>query len=337
MDVAVLVTDGVSDLGLSAVLEVFTVANSLLPETDPEATPWRVRTISQGESVRTAHEHLVPTLPLARCETADILVVPAMLAMSADRIISRVSDPVNRPVLEHISAARSHGTQLAAACTGTFQLAEAGVLDGLRATTNWTISPQFRKRYPKVEVVEAYTVYHADGVTTAGAAIAHLDLALALIARLSPDTAQLAGRYLLAGDRRRQSVVPEVVARGDSLVVGFQRWVAGHVGEQFQIADVARELGVTPRSLQRATHDELGMSPKEFVDEIRLERATQLLHTTSMTVESIAGRVGYLNPGTLRTLFRRRRGRTISEVRASSVCWASDVPGGGNSADRLLP
>ncbi len=108
---------------------------------------------------------------------------------------------------------------------------------------------------------------------------------------------------------------------GDSLVADFERWVRDYIAEQFSITQVARSLGVTLRSLQRATHAEIGMSPRDFVNEVRLERATQLLHSTSFTVDAVATRVGYLNAGTLRSLFRRRRGRTTADVRASPLVW----------------
>lgn len=81
------------------------------------------------------------------------------------------------------------------------------------------------------------------------------------------------------------------------------------------------DLGVTERSLQRATQAELGMSPRDFVNDIRLEHAAFLLRTTSLPLEAIASRVGYLNAGTLRGLVRRRRGMTIAQLRATPLAW----------------
>ena len=160
-------------------------------------------------------------------------------------------------------------------------------------------------------------------IATAAAALAHLDLALATVAGHSPAQAERAARMLLAGSggEQRDYIVPQVIARGNSLVAAFERWVRGHIAEQFLITDAARELGVTVRSLQRATQAEIGMSPRDFVNEIRLERATRLLRTTNATVETVAARVGYLNAGPLRGLFRRRRGRSIAEVRATPMAW----------------
>jgi len=325
MEAAVLVIDGVADFGLAAVLETFNMANALLSELESPPAPWHVRTASLDTSVRSSHGHLVPTTPLDDLRgELDVMIMPAVGVLDAGELVNRMSAPANHPLLERISAAHQHGTHLAAACTGTFFLAEAGVLDGLQATTSWWLGPTFRRRYPKVDVHEGRTLCQAKGMTTAGASISHLDLALSLISPVSPALAELVARYLAIADRGPQIEfsIPEIVARGHSLVASFERWVREHLADQFAITDAARALGVTPRSLQRATQAELGTSPRDFIDEIRLERATRLLRTTTMPVDAIAAKVGYLNAGTLRALFRRRRGRTIAEVRGVDAVWS---------------
>lgn len=324
------VIDGVADFGFTAVLETFNMANALLSELDCPPAPWRVRTTSLGSTIRSSHGHLVPTTPLDDLGSEiDVVIIPAVGIPDVSRLIDVVSAPANRPLLERISAAGRHGAHLAAACTGTFFLAEAGALDGLEATTSWWLGPTFRRRYPKVDVHEGRTLCRTTRVTTAGASLSHLDLALSLITPSSPALAELVARYLMVGDRRTQIefAIPEVIARGNSLVAAFERWVRQHLTDQFAITDAAHTLGVNVRSLQRATQAELGMSPRDFIDEIRLEQATRLLRTTTLTVDTIATKVGYLNAGTLRALFRRRRGRTIADVRASATGWEL-TPGG---------
>jgi transcriptional regulator GlxA family with amidase domain len=87
------------------------------------------------------------------------------------------------------------------------------------------------------------------------------------------------------------------------------------VAEPLQISGVAAAIGVSERTLQRATAAVLGMSPIDFLHEIRLDEATFLLRTTNQTVDAVAAAVGYQNTSTLRTLVRRRRGTTISALR----------------------
>jgi transcriptional regulator GlxA family with amidase domain len=317
MRVAVFVVDGVADFGLSAVLETLRTAGMLRTELPSPPEPVTVRTVGLGAQVRTGNGYLAPTLPAAELGgDDDVIVVPALAVLDAERLVGLVADAAARPAREAIGAAAARGAHLAAACTGTFLLAEAGVLDGEPATTSWWLGPAFRRRYPRVALDERRILCRGAGVTTAGAALAHVDLALSLVARVSPALAELTGRYLLAGPRTGQDdfAIPAVIARGDPLVAAFERWIRAHVGEPFRIADAARELGVTERSLQRAMHAELGMSPRDFVDRIRLERAAQLLRSTSLTVDAIANRVGYLNGGTLRGLLRRR-GLTVARLR----------------------
>ncbi|MFQ6396445.1 GlxA family transcriptional regulator [Nocardia sp. KC 131] len=324
MEVAVFVQDEVADFGLAAVLEAFGTANSLRGELEMAPEPWNVRTVSMGDQVRSAYGHLVPTTPLTELSDGfELMIVPAVRVLDAEGLIEAVSAPSNRLVLERIAQARASGAHLAAACTGTFYLAESGVLDGSPATTSWWLGPAFRRRYPRIELDEGQTLCRANRLTTAGAALSHLDLALSLIAAKSPALAELASKYLVFGDRRRQIdyAIPEVIARHDSVVAGFERWVRDHIADQFSIADAAHQLGVTERSLQRATQAEIGMSPRDFVNEVRLERATHLLRSTALTVDSVSVKVGYLNAGTLRSLFRRRRGRTIAEVRSTRLSW----------------
>ena len=219
----------------------------------------------------------MPTTPL-REAPGDVgaAVVPAASIMDADVLVESVSASANRPLREWLAEAREAGIALAAACTGTFLLAESGIFDGVTATTSWWLGPAMRRRYPRVDVDESRTLCRADKITTAGATLMHLDLALSLIASRSPALAETVSRYLVVGDGRTQiaSAIPEVMARGDSVVAAMERWVRAHLAESFGLADAAAAIGVTVRSLQRATQAEIGVSPRDFVDAIRLERAT---------------------------------------------------------------
>ncbi|WP_040789110.1 GlxA family transcriptional regulator [Nocardia paucivorans] len=319
MNVGIFVVDGVGELGLGTLLGVFSTANVLRDELPHPPAAWNVHTVSLGESVRSGSGNLVPTTPLGEIsEPFDTVAVAAVNVLEPGSLVELVSAPGNAWLVEHIRSARARGAHLAAACTGTFFLAEAGVLAGGPATTSWWLGASFRKRYPEVDLDETSIVCHGDGVTTAGASLSHVDMALSLVYRTSPELAEQVRRYLAVDDRTSQAsyVIPEVVARGNSLVAGYERWVRDHLSEQFLISTAARELGVTERSLQRATRAALGMSPKDFADDIRLDRAGRLLRTTDLTVEAIAREVGYANASSLRALARRRRGLSLTEIRA---------------------
>jgi transcriptional regulator GlxA family with amidase domain len=319
MDVAVLIVDGAFDSGLATVLDVLETANSLRDRIERPPSPWRVTTVSVRREVRTGHRHRVEaTLPHELPGPPDLLIVPALGVQEPDALVAEIRSPGNRPALDLISQSGVDGVPLAGACTGTFFLAEAGVLDGRAATTSWWLGPEFRQRYPQVYLDDKHTLVHAAGVSTAGAAFAHIDLALSVVQRQSPALAELVARYLVTGDRVSQAAfaVPTLLAQSDPVMAEFELWVRGNLESQIQISAAARELGLSERSLQRRTAATIGMSPVDFVREVRLEHATFLLRTTSLTVDAVARRVGYQNASTLHSLVRKRRSTTITRIRS---------------------
>jgi len=162
-----------------------------------------------------------------------------------------------------------------------------------------------------------------DNITTAGAAFAHIDLALALVRRYSPALAEMTGRYLVAGDRPSQvaMAMPSVLASGDPTMSAFERYVRENLARPLRIGDVARAIGASERTLQRVAAATTGMSPVRFVQEVRLDQAVFLLRTTTRSAGAIAAAVGYQNVSTLRTLIRRRRGSTLSALRSDRAGW----------------
>jgi transcriptional regulator GlxA family with amidase domain len=298
MRVAVFAVDGMFDSGFTIVLDILGTANVLSSVAGLPEPPFQVTVAGLGTGVRTAHGLGLATTPWPEIaeDPPDVAVIPAVGLRPPNEIIGAVS---GHGMLPAVSALREGGTGLAAACSGAFFLAEAGILDGLSATTSWWLGAAFRSRYPKVDLDESRTLAVAGNIITAGAAFAHIDLALSLIQRISPVLSDLTARYLVLGDRPSQAAaaVPAMLASGDPVV--------------------ARAIGVSERTLQRATAATLGMSPVRFIQEVRLEHAVYLLRTTSQTPAAIAATIGYADAGTLRSLMRRRRNTTLSALRRS--------------------
>jgi transcriptional regulator GlxA family with amidase domain len=313
MKVAVLVVDDVFDSGLTSVLDVLQSANELRAELPQPPPPWEVDLVGVGtSSVRTGSGLVVSTTPADLSGTGrmpDVLVVPGVTYKQPGPLLEWVAAEAQRPARELLRHHRAAGVPVAAACTATFLLAESGVLDGLEATTSWWLAPHFRRRYPRVRLDETHMLLQAEGVLTAGAAFAHLDLALALVRQLSPALAELTARYLVIDARPAQSAyaVPSHLARADPLVEAFERRLRAHLDQPLSIADTARALGSSERTLQRACDRTLGISPVQFAQRIRLEQAVHLLRTTELSTEAVARRVGYHNATTLTTLLRSRR------------------------------
>jgi transcriptional regulator GlxA family with amidase domain len=316
MKVAILVVDGVFDSGLAAVLDVLRTANELRTEL-PNPPHWQVRTVGIGTPVRTAAGLAVPVDPPETAADADLLVVPGLSRPVPADLVSYVSGPECAPVRLLLADAYARGQRIASACSGTFLLAEAGILDGQPATTSWWLAPAFRERYPSVALDDTRMVVSTERVTTAGAAFGHVDLALAIVRMTSHALAELVARYLVVDDRPSQATyaVPSVLAKRNPTVSAFESWVRAHLAEPLNVPHAARALGTSERTLQRALRRTLGTTPVRFAQDIRIEQACHLLRTTELPMEAIAHRVGYENGNTLRILLRERRGVTAGMLR----------------------
>ncbi len=316
MRVAVVVYDGVFDSGLTSILDVLDNANALGGQIHEPPT-WNVTMVGAAPQVRTGAGLVVSPEPLDAAETADLLVVPALAGSDPVALVDHVGGDVSLPVRNLITRMHDRGTTIASACAGTFFLAETGVLDGVRATTTWWLSPAFRARYPKVHLDHSQMVVTSEGITTAGAAFGHVDLALAIVRASSPALSDLVARYLVVDERPSQAAytIPSALAQSDPTVAAFERWIREHLAETFSLPEAARAIGVSERTLQRAVQRTIGTSPIRFVQDLRVERAAHLLRTTDLSLEMISRKVGYEHPNTLRVLLRERTGKTTAALR----------------------
>lgn len=197
-------------------------------------------------------------------------------------------------------------SSVAAACTGTFALAEAGLLDHQRATTSWWLGHAFRDRYPSVDLDLSAMIVVGDRAMTAGAAFAHLDLGLAIVGRISPDLAHHVACLLLIDERASQNGYLAVghLDHDDALVRDFERRVRSTLDRPAGITTIAREIGASRRTLGRRVRQATEMSPTVFVQRLRVERARHLVRG-GLSIEQVAPQVGYANAATLRSLLRR--------------------------------
>jgi transcriptional regulator GlxA family with amidase domain len=312
MRIAVIVLDDMFDTGLAAVLDAFETANQL-----SEAARFEVTSVGVRARVHTHHGFGVPVSdPPSR--RPDLALVPAVACKQPHELLPALERADVQDAIELLQRWHARGTRIAAACTGTFVLGKAGLLDGKRATTTWWLGPTFRQEFPAVELEDSQMVVADRGVITAGAALAHLDLVLALIRDHSPSLASLVARHLVLDDRASQApfVAPDHVAYDDELVKRFESWLRRRIAEPFELAAAARAVGASERTLQRRVRAVLGKRPIELVQDLRLERAAHLLRSTQHSVDEIAQRVGYEDGSTLRTLLRRRLGTGVRELRA---------------------
>jgi transcriptional regulator GlxA family with amidase domain len=319
MRIHVLVLNGVFDTGLSAVLDAFGTANALAEMVGMSSPRFKMKVVGLRKSVITGHGLSVPVTSAARAQTPDVVIMPALLEMMPEPLVQILAGSEIREAGAVLHKWSRRGALTATACVGTFVLAESGLLDGEEATTTWWLSPLFRQRYPRVRLDESRIIVQSNAVVTAGAALSHLDLALALIRRASPELANLTARYLVVDERTSQSIysIPDHLAHVDPLIRQFERWARGRLSKGFSLEQAAKALATSKRTLARRMHSVLGKTPLAFFQDLRIERALHLLNTSKHSVDRIAGMVGYTDGVTLRTLLRRKLGKGVRELRVS--------------------
>lgn len=317
MKIHVLALDGVFDTGLAAVLDAFTTANELAEMSGINSLRFDTTVAGVRGVVRTSQGLRVPVAPAGECAAAHWVVVPAIGYKMPGPLQEALARPDVRDATEALRRWSDQGASVAAACIGTFVLAESSLLDGQEATTTWWLAPLFRKRYPRVLLDESRMVINSARFLTAGAALGHLDMALWLIRSASPELATLTAKYLIADTRPSQAVyaIPNHLAQSDPLVASFERWARGRLAEGFSLEAAARATGASKRTLARRIQQVLGKTPLSYFQDLRVEHATHLLETSEMGVDQIAAAVGYADGVTLRALLRRRTGRGVRELR----------------------
>ena len=319
MRVHVLALDDVFDLGLSAVLDAFQTANELIELSDMAVPRFDVRIVGVRKKVMTSQGLAVPVhAPGTRAP--DCVVVPAIGFKMPGPLEAALKRSEVRDAADVLRQWSARGATMSAACIGTFVMAESGLLDHQHATTTWWLAPLFRERYPDVLLEESHMIVQSGRMVTAGAALSHMDLALWLIRRSSPELASLTAKYLIVDSRPSQSayVLTDHLVHSDPIVQRFERWARSRLARGFSLGDAARAVGASKRTLARRMQDVLGKSPLSYVQGLRVERAVHLLKTTNASVDEVAGRVGYADGVTLRTLLRRRLHQGIKEIRRTS-------------------
>ena len=317
MKINLLALDGVFDTGLATVQDVFSTANELAGMLDVDIPPFELRVTGVRSRVRTSQGLRVPVVSSPDAGRPDWIVVPALGEKMPEGLQAALQ---RRDVAEAAEALRlqaSQGARIAAACIGTFVLAESGLLDQRQATTTWWLASLFRQRYPGVKLDESRMLVSSGPFVTAGAALSHIDMALLLVRQASPELAATVAKYLIVDSRPSQSayVITDHLTHADPTVQRFERWARGRLAEGFSLDEAAAAAGTSKRTLARRMQQVLGKTPLSYFQDLRVERAVHLLKTSDKSLEQIAGLVGYAEGVTLRALLRQRLGRGVRELR----------------------
>jgi transcriptional regulator GlxA family with amidase domain len=225
--------------------------------------------------------------------------------------------------LAFVRSIARRGVRVASVCSGAYILAEAGLLDGRRATTHWQRTRHFLKAYPKVKL-EPDQIFVRDGNIWSSAGItAGIDLSLAMIAEdYGDDIAQQTARQLVlyhrrSGGQSQFSSLLELKAptgRFGALLA----WAREHLDAPLTVEDLAEQAGMSSRHFTRAFIAETGTTPSKAVERLRIEVARQRVQSSSEAIERVAQSTGFRDPERMRRAFIRAFGQPPQSLRRAA-------------------
>ncbi len=304
--------DGAFDSGVSALLDLFSTAAAL------SGRRFEVTRLGARRTLRTGQGAVYQVTPFTKQRRRfDHVIVPGFACQDAAGVVRTLQGAEAQRLLEWVSGFTG---ALHAACTGTWVLGSAGLLDGHEATTSWWYADAFRQAFPKVRLDARQSVVRSGRFTTAGAAFSHIDLGLALLRTDSPALAERVSNHLVTESRSSQAMyLVEHHARvDDPLVRQFEALMESRLRDPFTLEFAARKLGTSSRTLLRKVQQATGQRPLQLVQKLRLRRALELLREGRDGLEQIAEAVGYRSAHTLRLLIRRELSVGVRELRARS-------------------
>lgn len=315
--VVVILFDGVDLLDVTGPPEVF----SLLQREVDDATGYHVvlaaetmDPVTTSAGVRVLPDTTFQEVSMRRIDT---LLVPGAVEVDSQRRVHAITDPT---VVAWVKALAGKTRRVASVCVGAHILAEAGLLDGKRATTHWSTAQQLAADHPSIEV-DADPIFIRDHDVWTGAGIsACLDLSLALVADdFGEATALRVARqlvmYLKRPSGQSQFSVPLEPVSTTRRIEDLRHYITRNIAEQLTVADLASHARVSERQLTRIFKTELGMTPAAYIESARVEVARNQLESTDATLERIASTCGFNTTDTLIRAFRRKLNTTPTEYR----------------------
>jgi len=238
--------------------------------------------------------------------------------------------PSSAGMIAFMQAAPKRHRRIAAICTGAFVLAEAGLLDGRRATTHWAHARDLRKKFPKVKVDEDLIFINDGAIWTSAGMTAGIDLGLALVeSDLGPELAKSVARKLViyhrrAGGQSQFSALLELEPKSDRIQTALA-YAREHLHMPLTVPQLAEAACLSPRQFSRAFHAETGQSPAKAIENMRVEAARSLMELTRHPIDAVARHTGFSDRDHMRRAFLRAFGQPPQTLRRNARLEAIDL------------
>ena len=311
--IVILAFPGVQPLDVIGPAEVFTGADALAGGGE-----YAVEVVAKDPdpiATRSGAYGLVPRTTTARCKgPIDTLIVGGGFG------VERAQE--DAALIRWIRSAARRSRRVTSVCSGTFLLARAGLLEGRTVTTHWASTAELARRHPEL-TVDPNPIFVRDGnVWTSAGVTSGMDLSLALVEEdLGREIAVEIARWLVlflqrpGGQAQFSSHLSAQLAERRPLR-DLQSWIADNLDADLRVEALADRAAMSPRNFARFFRRETGITPAAYVEELRVERARQLLEESAEPIELISARCGFGTPETMRRAFARRVGIPPADYRA---------------------
>jgi transcriptional regulator GlxA family with amidase domain len=257
---------------------------------------------------------VVPDRDLGLLEEAATIIIPGYTSSRA---------LLHEDVRLALQAAHTRGARLVSICTGAFALAQAGILDGLRATTHWESTGELARLYPAVSVDENVLFVESGQVLTSAGVAAGIDLCLHIVkSDWGAAEGNRTARSTVAAPRREGTQAQFIERQGRSAaatqprdVAAAMDWATTHLERPITIAQIAAATALSERTLSRRFETHVGLTPMKWLAVQRIDRAKELLETTAAPMESIGASVGLGSGANFRQVFKKSTSLTPSQYR----------------------
>jgi transcriptional regulator GlxA family with amidase domain len=236
--------------------------------------------------------------------------------------------PTTPGLLSFVHKSLKTARRTASICTGAFVLAEAGILDGRRATTHWAYAPELQRRFPNVKV-ETDRIFIVDGpVWTSAGMTAGIDLALAMVEKdLSAEVARSVAQKLVvyhrrAGGQSQHSALLELAPKSDRIQSALA-YAKRNLHTELSVERLADAANLSPRQFSRAFRAETGQSPAKAVEHLRVEAARLMMEQSRHPIDVVARESGFADRRRMRQAFLRAFGQPPQAIRRNAHAEAS--------------
>jgi transcriptional regulator GlxA family with amidase domain len=305
--IVLLVVPPVDELDLVGPVEVFGTANRLLGG----RTPYAVEVVTTARDRRIDGEYGLSLLAHRHYHDVDgrpdsVLVICGVGARTMR----------DRALFGWLRQVAATSRRLGSVCVGGFLLAEAGILDGRRATVHWRYAREFADRYPRVHVDPRPTWVQDGNICTSAGISAGIDLALAWVEEDFGTAAALkVARELVLflrrpGGQDQVSVSLETQAAHTTSMHELQVWMADHLDQPLSVDTLAERMAMSARNFARVFGQELGTTPGRYLLQLRVEAARRLLEQTDKGLTQVASACGFGSADVMRRAFLRALGTT---------------------------